>query len=377
MKLLNKSVLFLFFFLCLDVLFATGISELWIRLFIPVKNICYYHDPVLGDMFCPNQRTYGYVEKGYANIFINNSLGFHDIERSKINKKDVLRIHIYGDSMIAGAGVPIKKTIPSLLELYLNEKSPPMPVEAVNMASAEDSTGSELLTYQHIGKKFSPDVVIVYFMDDFHDNIFETHPRTRSPFFKLTPGGKLIFMPPIPVNTSSPWERFKRWSRLYRLMANKFLASKFYNTFTEKMRSFSFSQLDVPDQARKKMTPLEKRYQILREKAWPLTTALLKKFKQEVTNHGAQFILVDGVPITHTSAGGYMNSDVEEFCRENSILYIPMYKEYETFKTGRDHSRYFFEDSHPTARGNEVLTRILAEKLKPVLQWKKATPKDQ
>jgi len=60
-------------FVLIDCLIAFGISEGWIRLFIPVKNICYVIDDKIGVRFCPNQKTYGYVEKGYKSIFVTNN----------------------------------------------------------------------------------------------------------------------------------------------------------------------------------------------------------------------------------------------------------------------------------------------------------------
>ena len=355
--------------LCIDALVACIVSELWIRTFIPVKNICYYHDRTLGDMFCPQQHTYGYVEPGYSNIFINNSLGFHDIERIKEKKAGLLRVHIYGDSMIAGAGVAVTQTIPSFLEKYFNMHFPAQPIEAVNMASAEDSTGSELLIYRHIGRAFNPDVVIVYFMNDFHDNIFETHPRTRSPFFELDSNGRLIFIAPKPVNTNSAWERFKRWSLLYRLLANKFLGSKLYHDANSTILNLRYQVLGKKEKIKgNHLKALQIRHQFLREKAWPVTTALLKTFRDDVEKDGAHFILIDGFPITPTSAGGYINKDLARFCQQNNITYIPMYKEYQKLKSTVDKVKYFFQDSHPTPTGNQKLSKILTLKLAPLLR---------
>jgi len=314
-------------------------------------------------MFCPEQETYGYVEKGYANIFVTNSLGFHDIERSKEKKAESLRIHIYGDSLTAAAGVPINKTIPYLIETYINQNHPETTTEVFNMASAEDSTCAEFLTYQLIGKDFSPDVVILYFMNDFHDNIFETHQRTRSPYYKTGSDGNLVFIPPIPVDVSNPWEQFKRRSLLYRLMANKFLGSKLYHDLEQHKEALLSYIKANNDKKNNHISPTETRHKFLRDKAWPITLRLLQEFKLEVEKTGAEFILVDGYPITPKTSGGYTNKIFEKFCSDNSISYIPMYIEYLEMRDGPNKTKYFLQDSHPTSLGNEKLSEFLTKKL--------------
>lgn len=319
-------------------------------------------------MFCPNQHTYGYVEKGYTNIFTNNSLGFHDIERSKQKEESTLRIQIYGDSLTAAAGVPIDKTIPSLLDTYINDANPPFPVEVLNMASAEDSTVSQYLTYQYIGKYFSTDIVICYFMSDFHDNIFETHQRTRSPYYNINANGELIFIKPQYVDSSSPLEKFKRSSLLYRLFANKFLESKLYFNLNKTQQKIRYFFHPTGNHNQQKMVDLsENRKKIMREKAWPITLRLLQEFKKEVIKNGGQFMLIDGRLITDEFGGVYSNHDLELFCKENSIPYIAAFAEYEQLRKGQDSEKYFFKDGHPTIQGNEIISNLLVEKLIPLV----------
>ena len=359
-----RTILLWTFFLILDFLIAASIAEVWIRAFIPVANICYYHDPILGDMFCPNQKTYGYVQKGYSNIFETNSKGFHDIERHKRKKENTLRIHIYGDSIIAGAGVPINKTIPSLLESYINESKPAIPVEVLNMATAEDSTCAEFTAYKIVGKEFSPDIVICYFMNDFDDNIFETHQRTRSPYYAVNSEGELIFIPPIPVDLTTPWEQFKRSSRLYRLLANKLLSSKLYHDINQQLNKMKYYfHGDLPSHNKSENSFTEYRKKNLAQKAWSITLRILQEFKAAVEKDGATFILVDGTLIKKQQRGGHTNKDLQTFCDKNSIQYIPVYDEYVRLKKDKNKAKYFLEDGHPTVLGNKILSQFLAQKL--------------
>ena len=287
MKFSYKVILLWTLFICIDITIAAGVAEVWIRAFIPVKNVCYYHDPVLGDMNCPNQKTYGYVEKGYSNILKTNSSGFHDIERTVIKPKGTLRIQIYGDSLIGGIGVPLNKTIPSQTEYFLKKSKIKQPIEVINLSTAEDSTCAEFKAYQVIGEKYSPDIVICFFMDDFEDNIIETHQRTRSPYYIFDKKGALVFVPPIPVDTTTFWETFKRSSLLYRLLANKLLESKFYNNGMNLLYKIKYSlKHQTEKNTNKEDNFLETKNKVLKNKSWPITLRLIQEFNDSVEKMG-------------------------------------------------------------------------------------------
>jgi hypothetical protein len=362
-------------FFVVDLFIACSLAEVWTRLFIPVQNICYYHDPVLGDMRCPEQETYGYVEPGYSNILRTNSLGFHDLERSIEKSEQKIRFQYYGDSLISGVGVPCEKTIPSLVERNLNRIYPSLKVEVFNMAPAEDSTASQLLAYQNIGKAYSPDVVICHFMCDFRDNIFETHQRTRSPYFVFDKGNNLKFAPPVPVDMTTPVQRLKKSSLLVRHMANKLLASKFYhdlNTLKNNLRSFRFTNQkdDQVPEIKKYIQPTHKQLveQILSTKSWPLTMRIIEEFRREVEKDGGHFILVDGKHFQPHTAGKYSNENLARFCKANDITYIPVFEEYQALKKAPPEKKYFLKDGHPTSLGNETLSKVVADKLNPQLK---------
>jgi hypothetical protein len=370
-KLRFKNFSFWKCFLVIDILIALLLSEIWIRSFIPVKNICYITDDEIGVRFCPNQETYGYVEKGYSNVFKTNSLGFHDIERTPDKKKSVYRIHVYGDSMIQGFCVKMDETIPALLESLLNEKNLPVKFEVMNMAPGDDSVACQIRTYQTIGQKFKPDLVISYFMDDFPDNLIEIHHRTSSPYYELDKNGKLIFSPPIPKDHSSLWERFKKASMLYRLYANKFLASKFYYNLVEKKNTiyaYYKSFTDSGSQSEAKNYE-EIRKEICIKKGWPLTLKLIEHFKQLVEANGTRFILVDGKAFEEMYvAPEYVNNDLETFCQNSNIDYIPAYIPYEKLDDPSNGGKYFFKDHHLKATGNKIVCTYLAGKIESSLK---------
>lgn len=346
---------------------ALCVGELWVRSFIPVNNICWYIDNKIGARYCPNQRTYGYVEKGYSNIFITNSLGFHDIERTIEKEKGVYRIQIYGDSMVGGTQVKIDETVNAYVERYLNSLNLPYSVEVINMAAGDESTSSEIMTYKEVGKQFNPDMVLCYFMNDFPENVFETHRKEHIPYHKIDQNGKLQYTPPVPKDTKTLFERFKRTSHMYRLTTNKILMSKAYHNLKEVKRTIS-------DSFKKRKSTVTKKDNCFSSKnvyqdtmintCWPLTLRLIEHFSEISENDGAKFILVDGMEFTDsTVARWYSNSDFQKLLSKKGIHYIPIYPIDSELRKPLNRAKYVFKDNHFNNLGNERIGLELAKKL--------------
>jgi hypothetical protein len=368
--LMKKAVSKIFWwtlFVLLDCLIAFGISEGWIRLFVPVKNICYMIDAKIGVRFCPNQKTYGYVEKGYKSILVTNNLGFHDIDRNVEKSSGSYRIQMYGDSFVQGAGVDRAETVPSLVEKALNSKDSSMQFEVMNMATGEDGTSPELLTYEEIGKNFHPDLVILYFRDDFPDNVMQIHGRGFSPYHKIDSSGQLVYIPPAPKDAAPLWETFKKSSMLYRLLAIKILESKNYNDILKVKQELlhTVSNTVSPDKRNNKKSPEETRKTICINESWPLTLRLIQSFKYQAEKNGSHFMLVDGQEFHDINVGTvYSNKDLEEFSRMNHINYIPSYKKHSELTKSENTQRYMLRDGHLTALGNKEMSVFLADEIR-------------
>ncbi len=339
--------------LIIDMLIIMVFSECYIRMFIPVKNVCYDHDPILGDTYCPNQRTFGYVEDNYYNILLTNSIGFHDYHH-EIGENGKLKIQFYGDSMTGAIGVPIDDTIPSVVEKEMGSDQ----FEVMNMSSPEDSTIAQYLVYENIGYQFSPDAVVVLFMCDFDDNIIETHYKTRSPYLKLDDNNNFVFIAPEKIDMETFLARLKKKSHFYRFAANKVLSSKLYynvDTFFKKRKLI---------QSRNKSNNNydDVRKSLIKNKSWPITTSLLKAFRKKVNEDGGIFILIDGQLFVEKCSGCFKNNDLKEFCKQNSISYISVYDAIEELKL-QDRSSYFFEDGHLNSIGNQIIAKEISTKL--------------
>lgn len=366
MKTFGRKAFFTLFLLGLDFLLAMGIAELWTRNFIAVKNICYVIDETIGVRFCPNQRTYGYVEKGYQNILETNSLGFHDREWKVEKEPGTFRVQVYGDSMIQGYCVPTSETIPSLLEKYLREQKHPMNIEVANLAPGDDGTSPQILTYQKIGKKYDPDLVTLYFMQDFSDNLAQLHRRDYSPYHKLSANGELVLIPPLPKGSPKLWEQFKKSSRLYRLLANKFLESKLYNDLKGMGNEVEHTlQRWIQPEKREGKSFKELSREMCINESWPLTLQLIRNFRDQVEADGRKFVLIDGQEFSDESVGTrYKNKDLEEFCRQTGITYVPAYLRYAEIRNSKERGKYLFLDNHMKVPGNRIMSRFLAEEIR-------------
>ncbi len=342
-----------------DFLIACVCVELWVRLFVPVKNVQYILDNKLGVRFAPNQQAYGYVEEGYSNILLTNRLGMHDVERNLEKSVNSYRVQVYGDSMISGIGVKIEETIPSYLEKFMNEYNRLERIEVMNMASGDDGTPSQLLAYEEIGRRFSPDLVVCFFMDDFADNIIETHIRDYSPHYDIDDGGELRLIPPKPKDVSTVWEQFKKKSFLYRQLANKLIESKKYrdllDLYDNLFSPYGDSKLGLDSFA-------EYRKDVCLKKALPVTLNLIRRFRDVVEKDGVRFVVMDGYKFRDEYVGTvFLNNDFEQFCRANSIAYIPVYKK--KLELDENSPKYYLKDSHPNSAGNREIARFAADQL--------------
>lgn len=349
-----------------DLVLVSGFCELLVRQFIPTMNVCYDVDGTIGVVFCPNQETYGYVENEYVNVFRTNSQGFHDREYPMEKSANTFRVHIYGDSMIQGKGVSIDDSLPKIIERQLLDSGLFPKLEVMNMASGDDSTSCQILTYEENGRGYSPDVVICYFDDDFGDNILEVSGVDYSPYHRIDENGDLEVIPPVPKDTSTPWERFKRTSLLYRLFANKLFESRFYHDLKSINKSVAgllhFSGSGMPISETRSYGETVKALCV--SKSWPLTLRLIEHFDSIVRQDNREFILVDGLTFNGNFVGEtYTNKDLEAFCRDRNINYLAAYPKHHELNTGKNRRDYFFRDNHPTALGNEIISAYVAEKL--------------
>ncbi len=109
-------------------------------------------------------------------VYSTNSWGLRGKEIPLEKPAGTVRIAIVGDSFVAGLGVPDDCVFPAVLESLLNEASPPMRCEVINVGRAGSSTIREADLYHAVGRRFEPDVVVqAVFMGNDLVEILEEH----------------------------------------------------------------------------------------------------------------------------------------------------------------------------------------------------------
>jgi lysophospholipase L1-like esterase len=115
-----------------------------------------------------------------------NAEGLRDPERGYDNRSGVPRILLLGDSFVEGIGVASDDGVARRLEAALGAR---MPVEVVNGGSGGYSTDQELLFYRFEGRRYTPQVVLLFFYyNDVIGNIRDTYWRGRKPVFGVREG---------------------------------------------------------------------------------------------------------------------------------------------------------------------------------------------
>ena len=102
-----------------------------------------------------------------------NSHGLRDVERPYEKPPGCLRILALGDSFVEGYTVPLEQTVAQVLESTLRHKG--CPAEVLNGGTSGYSTDQEVLFYLDEGRKYRPDLVLVFFY--YNDVLFNVRDR--------------------------------------------------------------------------------------------------------------------------------------------------------------------------------------------------------
>lgn len=155
----------------------------------------YEFSPARHHRLVPNGR-YRHHEVEFDYLWINNSLGMRDRERSARKPAGTFRILFLGDSMVQGYGVPQKETMVALLEESLKEPKREKRIEVLNGGVFGYSPFLEYLYLQEIMSVVEPDMVVVGFFlgNDVGDDYFYTRQA------RLNDDGEVSF-----ADASWPW----------------------------------------------------------------------------------------------------------------------------------------------------------------------------
>jgi hypothetical protein len=154
------------------------------------------HDPTLGWRKTPGARAV-YARREYRTEVVINSLGLRDVERSYAAAPGTFRILALGDSYIEGYSVSLEETVTQVLEKALDR--PACRVEVINGGTTGYSTDQEYLFYVHEGRKYSPQVIVLFFhYNDVLYNGLDRYYRLPKPQLVRSDAGVSLANDPVP-----------------------------------------------------------------------------------------------------------------------------------------------------------------------------------
>lgn len=133
-----------------------------------------------------------FTSEGFAQVRIN-SAGFRDRERIQQKPPGSFRIAILGDSNVEALQVDYKDTFSALLERHLTGclSLAGRPIEVLNFGVSSYGTAQQLLTFRHVARAYSPDLVVSagFMGNDIRNNSQELETDKVRPFFVVNGDG--------------------------------------------------------------------------------------------------------------------------------------------------------------------------------------------
>ncbi len=263
-----------------SLVFSLLLGELGVRLFSPIGPALLVADPVVGKRFVAGFTERVFVpECGCAVDIRFNRDGLRGRDRPLRPPPGRHRIALIGDSMIASLATEEERTIARQLERRLERCGTASRFEVLNGGISSSSTGSELALYREVLSRYSPELVILAFYEgnDLADNSAELTRATRL-YFDLDEAGRLRQLPfaraPQPL---SRW--LDRHSRLYVWQKDAVRRAR------AALRS-RVGEVDATDLVFAEPEPEAV------ARAWAVTDALVRAFRDEVEARGARLVLV-------------------------------------------------------------------------------------
>jgi lysophospholipase L1-like esterase len=231
-----------------------------------------------------------------------NADGLRDREYPRTRTPGVTRILLLGDSFVEGLQVPLERTMPSLMEARLRETRPTPRVEVLNLGQSGFGTTDEYLRFEHFGKAFSPDVVVVAVCvgNDVRNNSRTLNTESMTYYYVLGADGQLVLDSSLPdAYAKRPafqraFQAVKRHSYLASLVAERVYllrlakAARDSNARLEAAGAVGSGVLAPIDDLNVFVDDPPRVWQ----EAWEVTQAVLLKFRDGATAAGARFVVM-------------------------------------------------------------------------------------
>lgn len=146
------------------IVLAVAMLEIGVRWLHLVPDRFWEPDPVLGVKLIPGAHGWWTQEDREFVVPVRiNREGLRDVEHEYAKAPGVFRILVIGDSFVEAMHVPLEATFGRLLDQQLNGDGAAHRVEVVTAGVSGYGTASELLYFEHHGKRYQPDLVVLAF----------------------------------------------------------------------------------------------------------------------------------------------------------------------------------------------------------------------
>lgn len=337
------------------IIYALLFGEYYIRLFSPEPLMPRYVTGAPSGIRMNIQNAIYRQKTPEADVEIRiNKQGFRsDKIYSKIPKKAVCRIAIFGDSFFMGYEVNIEDSYAYQLEKVLNSRG--IKTEVINFSVSGFGTAESLIALQSQGLLYQPDIVIFqWHISDLDDNI-------RSNLYKLNAGR-------LTRNANSYLPAIKTRDYLMQFSVYRWLISKsqLYSLIREKAAGTSkqilvwLSALNTTRASTKNANELN----IISDKKYKQTLSikLLREAKHISEENHAGFVVVD-IPVRKSrtvfiSSLDYLNQPINKYMQVVSPMNI--------FQANANQdTKIYYEEGHGhlSPLGNYLLANETAKNL--------------
>ena len=353
--------------------------------------------PGAGSTYLP-EAYYRHTKEGFSEGYIN-SHGFRDYKRTYEKPLNTFRILVLGDSYVEALQVPLDKSFPAILEKTLNESSPSVKFEVLNLGQSGFGTADEYMRYQNFGVKYNPDLVILAFLtgNDFQDNS-KILSQQLGYYFIFDKERNLVLDDSRLVDyekTLSVGKRFfqavKRHSYLASLVSERIYLLRYERQKRQMEEALAKNNENKSQRRISELSPVNiYRHDISDawKDAFAITKALINKFRDAVEANGSQFVLMtlSNAEQVHPElqkqfakiygvAFDFEQPErlIEGFARKENITYLklmPMFREYH-LRTGKYLHGF---DGSKEGHWNEHGHRLAAEKIFEFLKEKHLVP---
>jgi lysophospholipase L1-like esterase len=304
-------------------------------------------DPVVGWYHTSSVQTVSTVE-GHRYRESYNSHGYRGPEHSVKKTQGTLRVVVLGDSFVDGSEVGDDELFTWQLQEGLQG------VEVINLGVYGYSTAQELITLEHVGLKYDPDIVLlVTLTNDFIGNGFNFSFFGPAPRFVLK-GDSLVL-----ESTSDPKAQATFRATNLPVPGMSFLHKNsqlyyFVNQYIYQ-RLISGRINEIYEEQRQSFPPSARNEMYLR---------LIQRMKEILDERGIDFLTVLAYERHELKQGDQSPmTEVRQALEANGIQTLDLYTDLRAAEFRADSSLYYRENIHWNARGHKTVAEILLRQL--------------